>query len=232
MKTLFLAFAFRPEDEDLASQVEQLLASHDVRVTTGERVGGAALTPAIRARIESGDGLVALLTRRAVAAGARSGTHPWVLDELSHARAVNKRTIALVENGVRLGGAYEENEYINYDRANPLPAFLALSDTISLWKAEDGRTVKVKILPLTLARKVLRGNGDIQCRHRLNLQGRYTDWTPVEPVPEPGGAVVFIEGVRDEHTIQLEVRETNGTWLSEVTPQLVQIQLTRRGARR
>jgi hypothetical protein len=231
MKTIFLAFAFRPEDEVLASQVEQLLASHDVRVTTGERVGGAALTPAIRARIERCDGLVALLTRRA-GATARRGTHPWVLDELNHARSVNRRAIALVENGVPLGGANGENEYIPYDRGNPLPAFLALSETVNLWKADDGRVVKVKILPVTLGRKVLSGNGGIQCRHRLNFQGRYTDWKEVDPVPEPGGAVVFVEGVRDEHTIQLEVREPNATWVSEVTPQLVQVQLTRRGAGR
>jgi hypothetical protein len=231
MKRVFIAFAFRPEDEALAAQVEQLLASHDVRVTTGERAGGGALTPAIQEVIRGCDALVALLTRRA-GGGARNGTHPWVIDELNYARGIGKRAIALVENRVNLGGMYGENEYIKYDPQDPLPAFLALSETLNIWKANAGRIVKVKILPAALSRRVVRDGGGIECRHRLNIQGQYTDWKPTYAVPEPGGAVVYIDGIRDEHTIQLEVREPNATWVSEATPQLMQVQLKRRGAGR
>src|SRR5438874_6586395 len=88
MKEVFLAFAFTPQDRELANYVEQLLAGHDVRTSNGKNVGGQALTPAIKHIIDNSDGLIALLTRRDKIAGKgnKYSTHGWVRDELNYAR--------------------------------------------------------------------------------------------------------------------------------------------------
>jgi hypothetical protein len=230
MKPIFLAFAFRDNDRELANQVQQLLASHDVRVVTGERLGGEALTEAVKESINQSDGLIALLTQRDKIGKKGYTTHQWVQDELTHARANSKRAIALIETGVNVAGMYAANEYIPFDRQNSLPAFLALSDTIGQWKREVGRIIKVRILPPNLARKVGQGTETIKCRYRFQIEGRYTEWKESNPVPEPGGTFIYLEGVRDDHTIQIEVDEQKSKWLSVASPQWVQIQLSRRGA--
>lgn len=230
MKKVFLAFAFRDEDRGLATNVEQLLASHDVRVTTGARLGGEQLTPAVQARIDQADGLIALLTRRDQKVAGGWTTHPWVQDELNYARNQHKRAIALVEDGVDVGGMYAQHERIPFDREKPLQALLALSETIGLWKLEAGRTLKVQILPDELARKVGQGNGTFGCRYRFVVQGRYTDWKEVLPVPEPGGTFVYLEGVSDEHMIQLKVEDQAMKWESPAVSQWMQVRLSRKGA--
>ena len=230
MKKIFLAFAFRDNDQALANQVEQLLGSHDVRVITGERLGGEALTPSVQARIDQSDGLIALLTRRDKIGKAKFTTHQWVQDELAYARNKNKRAIALVENGVNIGGMYAPHEYIPYDPLKPLPAFLVLAETIGQWKRDIGRTIKVRILPPPLARKVGQGLETIKCRYRFQIEGKFTDWKDSNPVPEPGGTFIYLEGVRDDHTIQIEVDEQKAKWQSIASPQWVQIQLSRKGA--
>jgi hypothetical protein len=223
MKRIFLAFAFRPNDRELANQVQQLLGSHDVPAITGENLGGDALTPAVKDRIDDSDALIALLTQRDRITDARYTTHQWVQEELNYARDKKLRTIALIETGVDVGGMYASHEYIPFDRENPLPAFLRLSDTIGMWKREIGRTLKVMILPPDLARTV--GQGEIKCRYRF-YSDRWTKWNETEAIREIGGTFVYLVGVRDEYTIQLEVKLQDAKWQSVATPQWVQIELS------
>lgn len=222
---VFLAFAFRPEDKALVGYVNQLFASHHVWAVTGEDLGGEQLTPAVQARIEKCDGLVALLTRRDAKQAGGFTTHQWVLDEMGHARAKGKRAIAVVENGVDVRGMYQPHEYIPFDPAQPLLAFLRLSETLGLWRYEKGRTLKVQILPNTLAAKVGAGGDSIQCSYRLWIQGQYGPWTEVTPVPEAGGTFVYVDGVQDDHLIQVRFKAKAKVWESLVTSQWMQVEV-------
>lgn len=227
MKQVFLAFSFRNEDRDFAAQVVRLIESHVPRVTTGERAGGEAITPKVMARIDRADGLVALLTQREEKTGGGWTTHQWVRDELNHARTNHKRTIALIEEGVDVGGAYAENERIPFDRDDPGPAFLALSETVGMWKQEAGRTIKVQILPREVARLLAR-DGSLKCRCRFVVDGRYTDWSEVTPIPEEGGTFISVEGVGDDHLIQIAAQDDRSEWISIAVSQWMQVKLTRR----
>ncbi|MDT4952957.1 MAG: hypothetical protein QOJ02_1095 [Acidobacteriota bacterium] len=224
MKRIFLAFAFRPNDRELANQVQQLLGSHDVPAVTGENLGGEALTPAVKGRIDDSDALIALLTRRDKITDTKYTTHQWVQEELNYARDKEIRTIALIETDVDVGGMYASHEYIPFDRENPLPAFLRLSDTVGQWKREIGRTLKVMILPPDLARTV--GQDEIKCRYRFFAE-KWTKWNETgEAIRETGGTFVFLAGVRDDYIIQLEVKLQDAKWQSVATPQWVQIELS------
>lgn len=227
MKEVFLAFAFNDEDRELANQVEQLLGSHDVRVTTGKSLGGQAITAAVKELIDNTEGLIALLTRCDKIPNKRNKytTHPWVRDELNHAREKHKnRTIALVEDGVEVGGMYEENEYIPFNRKNPLPAFLRLSETVGGWKRNVGRAVKAVILPEDLGARL--GQAAIKIRYRyVSEAGKPTDWQEAEAINRIGGTFVHLWGVKEDDSIQLEVTVDQKKWQSIAAPQWVKIEL-------
>jgi hypothetical protein len=231
MKTLFLSFSFNDQDRDLVAGVERLLASHEIRPITGRRVGGEAVTPAVLRRVEECDGCVALLTRRDELAAGGWTTHPWVDDELKHARGRDLPAIALVEDGVKPAGAYAEHERIPLDREAPLDAFLALSETIGLWRRQRaGRMLKVQLQPEELARTVSQRANGHRCRYRLTENGEFTEWREARPVREVGGVFLYVPGVRDEHLIEIEV--ANGVvWSSPATGQWLQVELEREGLR-
>lgn len=224
---VFLAFSFRIEDKELVGHVERLLASHDIRIATGERLGGEALTPSIKARINDVDGLVAVLTRRDQLVSGTWTTHQWVQDELAHARSLGKKAIALVEEGVAVAGMYQPNEHLVLRSGAWLDAFLDLSETLAVWRAGIGRTVKVQILPQALAHKLGVDHENTRCRHRLGWQGKFTDWQEVPSVPEVGGTFVYVPGVKDEHLIQLEVSGVGDkSWRSLAASQWMQVELS------
>jgi hypothetical protein len=229
MKRIFLSFSFRDEDRDLVTQVEQLLASHDVNRLTGKRLGGEALTPAVMNLIDQSDGLVALMTRRDQLAAGGWTTHQWVHDELNHARNGQKRAIALVETNVDLGGAYAEHERIALDRANPLSAFLALSETIGIWKRAAGRQLKVRIMPDLVGQQAAQQINGTQCRYRFVTNGATTIWQEIIPVLEQGGTFVYIGGIQEDYMIQLSVENGAAKWQSPACPQWMPIELAQLG---
>jgi hypothetical protein len=220
---IFLAFAFRDEDKPLVSQIERLLASQFVQVKTGERLGGGQLTPEVQKRIQASDALIALMTRRDQLQAGGWTTHPWVKDELAWARAHDKPAITLVEDGVAEGGMFQPHEWIPLDRSNPLEALLRLAETVAGWKQDAGRMVKVQIAPEDIAGKL--GDGVATCRHRLFQQGKASDWRDVMAIPEAGGTFVYLDGVREDHLIQIEATDAGQTWKSPATSQWMLVQL-------
>jgi hypothetical protein len=222
---VFLAFAFRPEDKAFVALLDQLLASHRAQPTTGEALGGEQLTPAVQERIDKCEALIGLATRRDQKVAGGYTTHQWVLDELAYARNKGKRAIAIVEDGVDLGGMFAPHEHIPLDRAQPVSAILRVSETIGLWTMERGRTLKIQLLPEALAEAIGAGANGLQCSYRLWLQAKPSDWIDAVPVPEGGGAFVWVQGVLDEHLIQLRVQNKGKVWLSPATSQWMPIAL-------
>ena len=230
MKKLFLSYHFGDEDRSLVSQVERLLASHHLFVVTGQRLGGEALTPAVMQRIESCDGLVSLLTRREQKTSGGWTTHQWVINELNHARSKQIRAIALVEDGVDVSGAYGERERIHFNRQALPEAFLALSETIGLWKSEAGRQLKIQILPEQLAEHAAAALGELTCHYRFGLAGDFSEWQQAQQVPETGGTFIYIDGVKDEQMIQIKISHAGAQWLSRfISSQSLPIELRQSG---
>ncbi|MBL7161087.1 MAG: TIR domain-containing protein [Anaerolineales bacterium] len=227
MENIFLSFSFRDSDRELVSQLEKLLVSHNINVVTGRRLGGGQLTDEIRSKINQSGALIALLTRRELLASGDWTTHDWVRDELNFARGANKKAIALIETDVQTGGAFGNHEHIPFDRANPMSAFLALSETVGIWKAQSGRIIKVNIMPETLAQHPGHANGQIQCQYRYMKAslGELTEWMTTTTLPEGRGAVVYLRGVQDDYLIQLQIHDGQTQWISPVSPQLVVIEL-------
>ncbi len=227
---VFLSSTFRDLDREVVGHLETLLASHDVQIVTGRNLGGEGLTPSIMQRIEECDACIALMTRRdplGVPEEGRWSTHQWVRDEMNHARGHGIRSIAFVETGVDVAGAYEERERIPFDRTAPLPAFLKLSETIRLWREQLGQTRVARVSPDNLGRR-FRREGNMRCQYRfVNQNGDRTEWLEAEPRLAAGGTLIYLRGVRsDTDQVEVEVLEDGNPRLaSEATPQWLSIAL-------
>lgn len=222
MKT-FLAFSFQDEDRDLARNVEALIASQNIGVLTGKKPVGGGVAPEVQGRINESNTLVGLLTRREALLNGGWSTHQWVLDEIAWARARGKPTIAMIEEGVRTDGMFAANQRIDLDRQHPLDAFLTLSETLGQWRQAIGRSVKVQIAPSAIAQRI--GKEELSLEFRLWLKGQYTEWRGIAAVPEPGGTFVHIDGVQDDHLIQLRAKHQRRVWQSHATSQWLLVQL-------
>lgn len=226
MTDIFLSFRYDEPNKQLARLVEELLESHSLRATTGDTLGGEILTPEIQRQIGEADALIALLTRRDALQNGNWTTHPYCQQELQHARGLNKPAIALVEEGVVVGGFEQQNEHIAYQSANPLPAFLRLTQAIWRWKQRVGRTIKIQVQPPDVAQEVWTNRANAAWEYRLSSGLRETPWQPAKARREAVGLFVYVQVPDDTMLIELRVRLGERAWASDATPFLVPLTLT------
>ena len=229
---IFLSHTFKDEDAELVARLESLLSSHDVRIITGRRLSGQPLTAEVMRLIERSHALIAVMTRRETIgnpADNRWMTHPWVVAELNHARAASIPAIALVQDGVELSGPYQEHERIDFTEPGLIDAFLALSETVRLWKEQRGRIRMAHLLPDSVGQQ-LRANNALVCRYRFVSHGDPDPpWREAKPFPGLGGTILYLSGATDEAAqLQIEIVE-HGTprWWSELTPQSIRVEMNR-----
>lgn len=233
MQTVFLAHSFGDADRELVDSVDRLLASHALFTLTGKALGGGPLTPEIKDRIDKADALIAILSRREQLVDGGWTTSDWVRDELAHARVKDKPTIAVIEQGVKTGGAYGENEYIAFDRQNPLEAFLLLSETLRQWQDTLGRLVRVRLQPDEAAELAVDDGAGVRCRYRLmDDQGIASGWFDGVVYEQAGGVLLYVKGAHERQNVQVSIEsEGQGViWRSPFEPQLMQITLKAKGA--
>jgi hypothetical protein len=223
---IFLGFSFRPENERVVRDIDRLVQSHGLVLVTGEILGGAGLTPEIQRRIAEADALVALLTREEKIDGQEAWRPTgWVNTEYISARARRQCAIALVEDSVKVDGAYAESEHIRIDRQCPCEAMVRLSETIGLWKFESGRSLEIRLLPEAAA--TLAASEGARCEYRVvRPMGSAPPWQEGRAHPKPGGVFLIIPGVRQDEAIEVRIMEGNtARWRSVESPQWVHIEL-------
>jgi hypothetical protein len=223
---IFLAYSFRPENDPLVRDIERIVRSQGLVLATGEILGGGALTPEIQTRIKQSDALIALLTREERIEGQELWRPTgWVTTEYTSARARDQRAIALVEEGVRLNGAYAEHEYVKLNRAAPCEAIIRLSETIHLWTIEAGRSLEIRLLPEAAA--TLASDENAKCEYRLiSPDGNRTPWQVGRARARPGGVFLVIQGVRVDAAIEVKILDGDKPrWRSSEFPQWVHVEL-------
>jgi hypothetical protein len=228
---VFLSHSFAAEDSDLAQDVERLLSSHNILVVRGRRLAGGQLNAEVTSRIDDSHGLIALMTRRdrvGEPGEDRWRTSSWIDDEYGYARNQRKLAIALVEDGVETGGLFEGYEHIPLDRANPLEAFLALSETLRLWKEEKGFRRVAQLSPDSLS-QWFRTNREARCRYRfVSKEGVPGPWVQgVEPISQPRGALLYLAGIQDDDSqVEVEIlQDERLQWWSDARPQYIGIEM-------
>ena|SRR5687767_10560453 len=218
MKTIFLSYHYDAPNKDLAGQVEELVESHNLRATTGDVLGGNALTDALKEDIARADALVALLTRAQQLAGGAWITHPFCTSELQYARSIGKPAIALLEAGIEPQGLFQENEYIQYVAATPLPAFLKLSRTIWRWKLDAGRILKLQVIPQDTAQEIWTKQAECQWQYRLLNGLEESAWKAAKARKEPGGLYLYVQVPDDTTLIEVRIQCPTRLWTSDAIP--------------
>lgn len=226
---VFLSYSFDGEDRELAGCLERLLSSHNILVATGRRLAGGPLTEEIWQLIDDSDGLIALKTRRERVGDPgqnRWRSSPWIDDEYRHAVENSKHAIAMVEDGVEIGGAFQHYERIPFDRSDPLDAFLVLSETLRLWKERIGNRRVVQVRPDELG-GVLRASRDLKWRYRFVRDGVRGPWVEAEPVLQPSGTLLYLRGLQDDDTlIEVEILQNQSPrWWSPATSQYISVEM-------
>lgn len=220
MDSIFLSYSFsKPEDLDIVRQVEDLFRSFGIITRTGLNLGGHQLTDKVFSLIDESDALVAIASRREELVGGGWVTHPWIRDEVGHARTKQKSTIVLAEDGVSSGGAYESYERIDFQRDNLDPALLKLAKTVGIWNDEAGNHLKVRLLPDDLLEKM----NSPSCEYQFISRGNTLGWNEVKPILEPGGAYLHLKGVRSDYLIEVKVSGQNEIRRSRATAQSMPI---------
>lgn len=226
MNKIFLAFSFRPENDQLVRDIDRVVRSHGLILVTGEVLGGDGLTAKIQTRIRESDALIALLTREEKLEGQDAWRSTgWVSTEYMSARGRGQRAIAITEAKVKLDGAYAENEHIRLERTAPCEAFIRLSETIGLWKLESGRSLDIRLMPQAAA--TLASEETAICEYRLVApSGDSTPWQTVQARRKPGGVFLMVQGVKLDHAIEVKILEGNTLrWRSIESPQWVHVEL-------
>ena len=220
MESVFLSYSFsKPEDRIIVAELEDVFRSFGVRTVTGLNLGGNQLTEEVKSLINASDALVALASRREQLASGDWITHPWIRDEFAYAKALEKHAIVLLEDGVPPNGAYQSYEYIPFERNNLAPALLKLSKTMGIWKDKTGSRLKVRLLPDELFENMQSPSYQYQFISRGNSLG----WRAVNPVLEPGGIFLHLEGARDDYLIEVQVSSPTGVHRSRATAQTMPI---------
>lgn len=232
MQQVFLSFTYKPhpdhvdETEDLRDRVSTVIESMDLRVVTGEDLGGEALLPEIERRIEKCDALVALVTPWKDGQGQKIAP-PWVIDELGYARGQKKRTFRITHRNYAAQGAGAAFEYATYAPGQMTEALIKLLKVLSLWRKTDGRPMEVEIAP---------GAGGqhfdpvrVQdCEFQLIRNYEETDWRKAKVWPQPGGLYAYLPGVPDQAKLRLRLLVDNETWQSDYQAPVGRVQMTRR----
>jgi hypothetical protein len=198
MESVFVSYKFRDSDRQVADDVKRLIKSHLLTWLDGEDLFGTPLWEGVSQLVRSTNALVALfLLPQDV------GEEAWVRTEYVYAIGNKKPVIAVVEDGF-IWGNPENKEYVKFNRAAPLPAFLKLSATLGGWRREGGREVQLVLLPQQAAELVALSG--YSCRYRLHKNNQpLTDWRPVNP-GKYGEAYGFrASGILENLTIEFQV---------------------------
>jgi hypothetical protein len=224
MDAIFLSHSFRSEDRDLAAAVEAVIDSYGIRVLTGRHLGGEQFNPQIQSRIQECNGLIALLTPRTPLPNGRFAAPQWVVDELTHARALGKRALEIVHKDVELAGMAVQHERADYDPVAAVPTFVKLSQTLGLWKQEHGRSLKVLVLPETVGARIK--SPKFICEYRFSKQGKPGAWRTANCLREPGGTYAYLSGAADDVLVEVRVRDGTKSWSSSASPQWLHIKVS------
>jgi hypothetical protein len=232
MQQVFLSFTYYPhpdhivETEELRRRVSMVIESMDLRVVTGEDIGGEALTDEIKERIERSDALVALLTPWKDRQGNKIAP-PWVNDEFTYAKAKDKRAFRISHPDFVGAGMYAAHEYTTYTKDTLADTLLKLMKTLALWRKDSGRPMEIEIAPDAAGQRFDPARVRA-CEFQLFRNYEETDWRKATIWPQPGALYAYLPGVPDQAKLRLRLQLDNETWQSDYQSPVGRVQMTRR----
>lgn len=228
MKKIFLSYTYAPHP-DYAAQCDELqrgvrivAQAMGLRIETGEDLGGGALNPEVKGRIEDSDALIAIVTPQL---DAGNKTLPqWVLDEYTHSKSVGKSAIRVIHADLNIGGMHANEHYIKYGAVPISSTLISVMSTIGLWKGQIGRAMRIEIAPTDVCRR-FRSESGHQCSYQLLRDAKESNWRPAKVFPEPGAIYAYLNGVPDDSKLRLRLQVDGETWQSDFNDPIGRLEL-------
>jgi hypothetical protein len=231
MQRVFLSYTYKPhpdhvaEAETLRRAAAVVIESMDLRVETGEDVGGEQITDAVKELIDKSDALVALAMPWKDALGNKV-VPPWVNDEFGYAKAKGKPAIRILHGDFAAAGMYAGSEFITFAPDKPTDALLKLMRTLALWRKQGGRPMEIEIAAEGEPRF---DPGQVKsCEYQLFLNYEESEWRKATIWPQPGALYAYLPGVPDQAKLRLRLQHGDETWQSAYNSPVGRVQLSRR----
>ena len=141
---IFVSYAFNDANKWIEDLVVPLIKALGYEVVTGQRLEGEVLIDGVDARLRGCTGCVAFSTRRDQRANGSYETHPWVMSELTKARALGFKTIEVREDGVTIGNDADAYVRLKYREAERDRMLIRLAENLAAWKT---RRVRLRLDP-------------------------------------------------------------------------------------
>jgi hypothetical protein len=213
---LFVSYAFNEANKWVEELIIPLAKSLGFEIVTGQRLEGEVLAEAVDARIRSCVGCVAFTTRRSPRADGSYETHPWVISEMTQARALKFKTVEVREVGVRIGDNAEAYAHVTYKEGQRDRMLIDLAGILASWVV---RPVRIQLIPPQdrvneFTGRVIRG--DATCTFKLTSGNQPIKSGEATIQPIRGGFFVDIESPPKDAIVTLEVTKpnNNGAWMS------------------
>lgn len=213
---VFVSYAFNDTNKWVEDLVIPLAKALGFEVVTGQRLEGEPLINGVDERLRSCTGCVAFTTRRNKREDGTWETHPWVVSEMTRARALHFKTVEVREDGVKIGDEAEAYVRLKYVPAERDRMLIDLAGVLATWIVKP---VRVQLVPPAdsqqdFIRRVIRG--DAKCGYRLQNGGQEIKSGEALIQPYNGGFFIDIEMPPKEAIVTLEVKKANGNdgWMS------------------
>jgi hypothetical protein len=213
---VFISYAFNETNRWVEELVIPLAKNLGFEVVSGQRMEGEALVEAIDQRLRSCSGCIAFTTRRSKRPDDTYETHPWVVNEMTQARALGFKTVEVRESGVRIGDGAEAYIRLEYIEAQRDRLLIELVGILASWITKP---VLVQLLPPPeriheFTGRVIRGDAACSFQLKSGNQPIKSGEALIQPIR--GGFFIEIESPPKEAIVTLEVKKpnNNGAWMS------------------
>jgi hypothetical protein len=222
---IFVAFGYNERDKWIPEMVFPLIEAFGDEVVTGEELlGDGSITEAVRRKIRTSEALIGFATRRdKLDEEEKWGTHRWVTDEIAlgiQSETAKSRVVEVREQGVvDQGGVAGDRQRIEFDETARDKCLLELVKTIGRWHREQGKLLKLQLLPADFVEKILPvlSNSNLRCTYSLIVDDELdSEPEPIETKIRPidQGLYIRTRGIPHEALIQVRVEFRGETWIS------------------
>jgi len=213
---VFVSYAFNDANKWIEELAIPLADALGFEVVTGQRIDGQPLIDAIDDRLRGCAGCIAFTTRRGQRADGTYDTHPWVVNELTTARALKFKTVEVREDGVKINDGNEAYVRLKYVEGQRDRMLIDLARDLASWIVKP---VRVQLLPPDGMMNEFIGHlirGDVMCSYRLIKGGQQIKTGAAIVQPYEGGFFIDVEMPPKDAMVTIEVKKANnnGAWMS------------------
>jgi hypothetical protein len=217
---VFVSYAFNAANKWIEEFVVPLVTALGFEVVSGRHMDGDPLVSTVDGRLRGCVGCIAFTTRRNQRADDSFETHPWVVNELTTARALGQKAVEVREKSVRIGDASDAYVHLNYVEGERDRMLVELVEVLASWKSQR---VRVQLIPPSAAegefiRCVVRRG--VKCTYEIQKEGIAVSQGEVTIMPLTGGCFVDIDIPSGDVLVQISIKkdaENTIAWASSYT---------------